>query len=134
MTDHKPTGLERFSSLIALAALVGAVAVLVIGSFVNIGALVMMLVGLIVAIVGSWDLFTRRGAVRLVAAVLVIVGVGLLVGGFVWADLSVWRIVSVVVLALLSVVTARFALGKHVRDGGRRSAHSRVPPRPGIPS
>jgi diacylglycerol kinase family enzyme len=120
MTDLKPDSSERISGFIALASLAGAVAVLVVGGVVNSGAFIMMLVGLIVTIVGSWDLLTRRGAIRFAAAALVIVGLGLLVGGFAWADLSVGRIVSVVALALLSVGTARFALDKESRT--RRSA------------
>jgi diacylglycerol kinase family enzyme len=115
MTDRKPKSAERLSAFIAVASLAGAVAVLVIGGIINSGALILMLIGLIVAIVGSWDLLTRRGAVRFVAAALVIVGLGLLVGGFAWADLNLGRIVSVVALALLSAGTARFALGKNSR-------------------
>ncbi len=125
MTDHKPNISERLSGFIALASLAGAVVVLFVGGVINFGPTVMMLIGLLVAIVGSWDLLTRRGAIRLVAAALGIVGVGLLVGGFVWADLSVGRIVSIVALALLSVVTARFALGK-VESEGRSMSDARA--------
>ena len=115
MTDHKPKSSERVSAFVALASLAGAVIVLVIGSIINVGAIVMILAGLIVAIIGAWDSLTRRGVIRFVAAALVLVGLGLVAGGFAWADLSVGRIVSVVALALLSVGAARFALGKENR-------------------
>ena len=115
MTEHKPKSSERVSAFVALASLAGAVVVLVIGSIINAGAIVMILVGLIVAIIGAWDSLTRRGVIRFVAAALVLVGLGLVAGGFAWADLSVGRIVSVVALALLSVGAARFALGKDNR-------------------
>ena len=124
MTDHKPKISERLSGLIALAALAGAVVVLVVGSVINFGQTVMILVGLIVAIVGSWDLLTRRGVIRFVAASLVIIGCGLLMGGFVWADLSLGRIAAIVVLVLLSAAAARFALGK-VDRGARSASDSR---------
>ena len=76
MTDHKPDISERLSGFVALAALAGAVVVLLVGSVINLGPAVMILVGLIVAIVGSWDLLTRRGGIRFVAAALVIIGWG----------------------------------------------------------
>jgi diacylglycerol kinase family enzyme len=115
MTDHKPKSSERVSAFVALVALAGAVIVLVIGSIINAGAIVMILAGLIVAIMGAWDSLTRRGLIRVVAAALVLVGLGLVAGGLAWADLSLRRIVSVVALAVLSVGAARFALGKDNR-------------------
>jgi diacylglycerol kinase family enzyme len=115
MTDHKPNTSERVSAFVALGTFAGAVVVLLVGSLVNVGAIVTMLVGVIVAIIGAWDTLTRRGPVRFVAAALVLIGLGLLIGGFAWADLSVLRIVAVVALALLSVGAARFALGKDDR-------------------
>jgi diacylglycerol kinase family enzyme len=115
MTDHKPSSSERLSAFVALASLAAAVVVLIVGSIVNAGAIVMILVGLIVAIIGSWDALTRRGAIRFVAAALALIGLGLVVGGFTWGDLSVGRVVSVVALALLSAGAARFALGKENR-------------------
>ena len=115
MTDHKPKSSERVSAFVALVSLAGAVIILVIGSIINAGAIVMILAGLIVAIMGAWDSLTRRGVIRFFAAALVLVGLGLVAGGFAWADLSVGRIVSVVALAVLSVGAARFALGKENR-------------------
>ena len=126
MTDHKPKSSERVSAFVALASLAGAVVVLVIGSIINVGAIVMILVGLILAIIGAWDSLTRRGVIRFVAAALVLVGLGLVAGGFAWADLSVGRIVSVVALALLSVGAARFALGK---DRSEVAIDDRLTPR-----
>ena len=116
MTDHKPRSSERVSAFVALASLAGAVVVLVIGGIINVGAIVMILVGLIVAITGAWDSLTRRGVIRFVSAAFVLVGLGLVAGGFAWADLSVGRIVSVVALASLSVGAARFALGRDNRS------------------
>jgi diacylglycerol kinase family enzyme len=115
MTDNKPKWSERLAAFVALASLAGAVVVLAVGTILNVGALVMTLVGLIVAIIGSWHSLTRRGVIRFVSAALVLVGLGLLVGGFVWADLRVVRIVPVLALALLSVGAARVALGKENR-------------------
>ncbi len=52
MTEHHPNVTERLTAFIALASLAGAVVVLVVGGFRQFRAVVMMLVGLIVAIVG----------------------------------------------------------------------------------
>jgi diacylglycerol kinase family enzyme len=127
MADHHLDLSERLAAFVGLAALAAAVVVLLVGGFANAGAVIMILVGLIVAIIGSWDVLTRRGAIRIVAGVLAVVGVGLLVGGLAWADLNAGRIVAVVVLGLLSAGSARFALGKENRrqraahDAGRRA-------------
>jgi diacylglycerol kinase family enzyme len=121
MTDHRLSLSERLAAFVALAALAAAVIVLLIGGFANAGAVIMILVGLIVAIVGSWDVLTRRGAVRFVGGALAVGGVGLLVGGLAWADLNAGRIVAVVVLGLLSAGSERLALGKEKRR--HRAAH-----------
>jgi diacylglycerol kinase family enzyme len=133
MTDHAPDITERLAAFVALVALAAALVVLLVGGFANAGAVVMILVGLIVVIAGLWDVLTRRGGIRFVAGALAIVGVGLLVGGLAWADLNVGRIVAIVVLALLSAGSARFALGEESRrqraalDAGQRATAATHP-------
>ena len=131
MTDHRPNISERLSAFVALASLAGAVVVLVVGTIVNVGAVVMILVGLIVAIIGSWDLLTRRGAIRFVAAGVAVIGLGLVVGGFAWGDLSVGRVVvGRGPCALVSGRGPGRAGAKRIGGYGQRSTHAKVPLRP----
>jgi diacylglycerol kinase family enzyme len=126
MTTNRPKRSERLAAFIALASLAGAVVALAVGSILNVGAMLLTLAGLIVVIVGCWESLTRRGVIRIVAAALALVGLSLLIGGFVWADLRVVRIVLIVVLALVSVGAARVALGKE-----KRRMQSAIGPRQG---
>jgi diacylglycerol kinase family enzyme len=115
MTDQHPRVTERLAAVVALATLAGAVITLFIGAVASLGALIVIAVGLLVLVVGSWHSLTRRGAFRLVALALLVAGVGMLIGGFVWADLNGGRIAAVLLLAVLSVGAARLALHRHER-------------------
>ncbi len=115
MTDHPPRALRRILAAVALASLAGAVALAVIGGVANLGAMVLLVIGFVVTVVGGWDSLTRRGATRLAALVIVAVGLGLLISGLVIADLSFPRAAGVLLLGLASVASARTALGKGVR-------------------
>jgi diacylglycerol kinase family enzyme len=121
VSDRRPTALQRISAVIALATLTAGVALIFVGWIQNLGPLLLLLVGLIVVILGAWDLLTRRGPYRFGAGLLVLSGVGLLVGGFIWADLSLLRAAVVLVLGLISVGSGRIALGRGGRADG--SAH-----------
>ena len=115
MADVHPQAAERVAAVIALASLAGALVVLVTTSLANLGAVFVMLVGLMVAVLGSWHALTRRGAFRFVATGSVAVGVAILVGGLVWADPSVGWIVVVLLLGVVSAAAARHALRKVTR-------------------
>ena len=73
------------------------------------------LVGLLVVVVGGWYAVSRRGMVRSVALLTVLVGVAVLIAGVVVADFSAVSAVSIVVLAGVSVVSARYALRRSER-------------------
>ena len=120
MTDHRRRPIHRILAVVALASLVGAVIVLVIGGVANLGALILLLIGLVVTVIGGWDSLTRRAMARVAAFLLLLVGIGLLTAGLVIADFSLVRTTAVLLLAVLSVLAARTALGKNaspIRDG-----------------
>jgi diacylglycerol kinase family enzyme len=98
--------------VVALASLVGAILVLLVGGISNLDALVLVVIGLIVAVIGGWDTLTRRGGLRIGGLVLAGVGLGLLIGGLSRADLSLPRATAAVVLGVVSVAAARTALGR----------------------
>ncbi len=109
MTDVHPKVSERLAAIVALASLVGAAAVLAVATVANLGPLLLVLAGLLVAILGSWHLLTRRGGFRLVAVGLGLVGLALMVGGIVWADPRVGWIVVAIILVAVSLVSSRHA-------------------------
>jgi len=132
MADVHPQAAERVAAVIALASLAGALVVLVTTSLANLGAVFVMLAGLMVAVLGSWHALTRRGAFRFVATGSVAAGVAILVGGLVWADPSVGWIVVVLLLGVVSAAAARHALRKvtrvsaalQARPGARPASHA----------
>jgi diacylglycerol kinase family enzyme len=113
----RPSGIQRIAAAVALAALIGALVLLFVGWIGNLGPLVLLLIGLVVVVLGAWDSLTRKGVFRVGAVLLVVAGVGLLVGGFVWADLSLLRAAVVVILGLVAVGAGRIALGQDGRTG-----------------
>ena len=124
MTDVHPKGSERIAALAALVSFSGAVIVLVGAAVANIGAMVVALAGLVVAVLGLWHVLTRRRAFRFVAAGLAVAGLAAMVGGFVWADLSVGWTALALLLALVSVGSARLALQKDERRRAATQVHS----------
>ena len=102
-----PVATERLSALVALAA---AVVLVVVAAARNWEGVLIALVGLLVVVVGGWYAVSRRGMVRSVALLTVLVGVAVLIAGVVVADFSAVSAVSIVVLAGVSVVSAWSAL------------------------
>ena len=127
VTDLGPSRSERLAASLALVSLVSAAVVLAVGAAANLGALLVMLAGLVVAVLGSWHVLTRRGAFRFVAAGLAVAGLALLIGGIIWADLSVGWTGAALILALVSAGAARFAF----RVTGRGRAALQERPEPG---
>ena len=109
---HRPSFTQRVAAVVALAALFGALVLLFVGWIGNLGPLVLLLIGLCIATLGAWDSLTRTGAFRFGAVLVVLAGLGLLAGGFTWADLSLVRATAVLALGLVSVGSGRVALGK----------------------
>jgi diacylglycerol kinase family enzyme len=114
---------RRVSAVLALVALLGAVVLVFVGWIGNLGPLLLLLIGLDVVVLGAWHVLTRRGVFRLGAVLVALAGLGLLAGGFIWADLSILRAIGVVILGVVSVASGRLALGQDSRAG--RSVQSR---------
>ncbi len=132
MSDIKldrPTPAARLWALIALLALIATLVLALVAAVGNWEGVLIALVGLLVAVVGGWYAVSRRGAARSAAVVVVLVGVALLIAGFVVADFNVARAVSIVVLAAISVGSARFALHRSPRAlKAVAAARTSVPP------
>jgi diacylglycerol kinase family enzyme len=117
---------ERLAALLALVALTAAVVIVAVGAAANWQGVVITLVGLLSIVVAGWYIVSRRGVSRSVGMVIGLAGTGLLIAGFIVADLSLITWISVAVLALVSVATARVALHRSTR-AMRERALSRSP-------
>jgi diacylglycerol kinase family enzyme len=116
---------ERGAAWAALGLLVAAVVVLVAGTVQQVGALLLVLLGLLVAVTAGWYAVSRRGLARWVALALLVVSLVPLIWGIVLVDLRPVRVILTLVFAALSVGCARVALGRTVR--ARRQAMQALP-------
>jgi diacylglycerol kinase family enzyme len=124
---------ERGTALAAVILLAAAVVVLVAGTVQDWGALLLILLGLLIAVTAGWYAVSRRGLARWVALGLLVVSLVPLIWGIVLVDLRPVRVILTLVFAALSVGCARLALGRTVRE--RQEAMRALPaaPRPAHP-
>ena len=111
----RPSASERLAALVALLSVAAAVVLGVAGAVSSWEGVILILVGLPVTVVAVWYVVSRRGVVRSVSGVVALVGVGAVIAGLVVADLEAGVVAGVVVLAALSVGTARYALHRSTR-------------------
>ena len=111
----EPSPARRIAAAGALLTLAGAIVAIALAAFRNLGLLVLTAVLVTLAVVAAWSALVNRGSRRVVAAV--VAGASLLgtVGLLVFAVLGldggeVGRIALVVLLAVVSVAAARYAL------------------------
>jgi diacylglycerol kinase family enzyme len=117
---------ERLAALVALITLTAAVVIVAVAAAANWQGIVITLVGLLSIVVAGWYIVSRRGVSRSVGMVIGLAGTGLLIAGFIVADLSLLTWISVAALAVVSVATARVALHRSTR-AVRERAVSRSP-------
>jgi diacylglycerol kinase family enzyme len=112
MTDRpaeRPTTTQHLSAVLALAALAGTALVLVGALYNRWDVLLVSLLALSAAVVGSWYVLSRRGTKRLVAAAVVVAGLAVFVGVLL-ASRSVWVLAVTLLLAAASVAATAAAL------------------------
>src|SRR3954451_2452392 len=109
---ERPTAGARVAAVAALASVAAAIVVTLVGLATNWRGLLVTLVGLLVVVVAGWYAVSGRGRTRAAAVVAAMAGAGLFVAGFFVSDLSPVRVLAVIVLAVISVGAARFALGR----------------------
>jgi diacylglycerol kinase family enzyme len=126
---ERPGMLERLSALIALIAVAAAIVLVLVGAASNWEGALISLIGLLMLVVGGWYVVSRRGAARSIALLIGLLGVAVLVVGFVVADLSALRAVSVAALAAASLASSRYALHRSAR-ALKAVAASRTPAPP----
>jgi diacylglycerol kinase family enzyme len=125
-SERRPTPAERVAAALALIAVAGALALLLIGIIRHFAAVVLAVLALLVCVTAGWYAVSRRGAVRAVALVVAVAAVAGFVASIVFADITGVRLVAVIVLAVMSVLAARQALRRSVR--AQRAASGRLAP------
>jgi len=109
-TPRRPGVARRLAALAALAALAVAAVFLLIGIVAHLAAVLLAVVTLLICATSGWYAVSRRGAVRMIALLVVVAAAAGFGTGLAFAGLSVWRVILIVVLGAASVLAARYAL------------------------
>ncbi|MGH2539678.1 MAG: diacylglycerol/lipid kinase family protein [Actinomycetota bacterium] len=126
MTGTRPTLIRRLAALIAIVALVAAIVVVATLALSNVVNIVIASVGISIVIVAAWYSLSHRGTVRLLAVAAIVVGLAIVVAGFVVGDARVWPWIAVAAAAVISVGAAGVAL----REPHHGSPFADEPPAP----
>jgi diacylglycerol kinase family enzyme len=125
----RATALERLAALVALGALAACGLLLAVGAVGSLTAILLTIAGLLVLVMAGWNWVTHHGQARIAAGLSGLLGLAILIVGFVTADLNALRIAVVVALAIVSIVTARIALHRNAKRL-QSEASSRLPASP----
>lgn len=120
----RPSFPERAGAVASIICLAIALLVLAINAVLRIGAVVLALAGLLACVTACWYVVARRGVVRALAAIAALIALGAFIAGVVLTVISGWIVLTVAVLGAISVLSARFALGrtpKAIRSATRSS-------------
>jgi diacylglycerol kinase family enzyme len=108
----RPSFPERAGAVASIICLALALLVLAVNAVLRIGAVVLSLAGLLACVTACWYVVARRGVVRALAAIAALIALGAFIAGVVLTVISGWIVLTVAVLAVISVLSARFALGR----------------------
>jgi diacylglycerol kinase family enzyme len=122
---QRPSFPERVGAIVSIVCLAVALLVLALNAVLRIGAVVLALAGLLACVTACWYVVARRGAVRWLAAVAAVLAFGVCIAGLVLTVISIWIVLAVAALGAISVLSARYALGrtpKAIRSATRSAA------------
>ena len=103
---------ERMSAVVALMSLAGALLLLALNLALRVEAFTLAVAGLLACVTACWYVVARRGLIRILAVLAAVIALGAIAAGLVLAVISVWIVVAVAGLGLISVISARHALGR----------------------
>jgi diacylglycerol kinase family enzyme len=87
-----------------------ALGLALVGIVRHLAAVLLTVAALLVCVTAGWYAVSRRGPVRAAALIVMITALAGLVAGLLFADLSVIRLILLIVAAVVSVASARYAL------------------------
>ena len=123
----RPTPAERALAGLALVTLAATIAALLVGAVLSWPGAILAVAGVVIGVTAGWYAVSRRGAIRWVALAFDAVAVGLLIWGLLEADFEPLNVVLTVLLAVISVGSARVALNR-IRTAQHTSAHVHAVP------
>jgi len=130
---QRPSAGRQIAAMAAMAALVAAAALFFAGIIIHLAAVVLAFISLLICATGGWYAVSRRGVVRVIAMAVVVTSVAAFGTGLFFADISVWRVVLIVVLGGVSVLAARYALQRTARQRRADTAYLAAGERPAHP-
>jgi diacylglycerol kinase family enzyme len=116
---------RRAAAALALAAAAVAAGLLLIGVVMHLAAVLLGILSMLVAITAGWYAVSRRGAVRVIALIVLVVALAALGAALFFENLNLVAVALVVALAAVSVASASYAL--RARPAGPH--HTRTPVR-----
>jgi diacylglycerol kinase family enzyme len=119
---RRPSFAERAGAIVAIVCVALALLVLAVNAVLRIGAVVLALAGLLACVTACWYVVARRGAVRALATFAALIALGAFITGVVLTVISGWIVLAVAALGVISVLSARYALGrtpKAIRSAAR---------------
>jgi diacylglycerol kinase family enzyme len=119
----RPGASRRLAAVAAVAALVAASVLLLVGIVTHLAVVVLAFVSLLTCVTGSWYAVSRRGVVRVIAVAVVVASLAAFGTGLFFADISVWRAVLTAALGGVSVLAAQYALERSRRQVRADLAH-----------
>ena len=129
---ERPAPGERLFAAVALLALIAAAGLALIGIAIHLLAIAVVTAGLLICVVSSWYVVSRRGLRRLVALGVALAALAGMAAGLVFAGINVPLLALILVLGAVSVLAARQALGhtdRHVRAQTARLPRGQRPRR-----
>jgi diacylglycerol kinase family enzyme len=107
---HRPSAGARAAAVVALLALVAAAGLVLIGVVRHFAAVLAGLACLAICVIAGWYAVSRRGVVRVIALIVAAVAVAGLITSLVFEDYHGLAVLGLLVVAAVSVVSARYAL------------------------
>ncbi len=129
----RPAAVERLAALAALLCFAAAAILILVGLARNLLAVIVAVLGLLLCVGAGWYAVSRRGGARLAAAVGMAGGLAVVIVALLAAHVSIVRLVLAVVLAVLSVASARYALRRTPRAVGFAARRLPAAPTPRQP-
>jgi diacylglycerol kinase family enzyme len=119
---------ERAGAVVAILSLAAGLLLLALNVALRIEAVVLTLTGLLACVTASWYVVARRGVIRMLAVAAAVLAFGAVLAGLVLTVIKWWIVLAVAGLAVISVLSARYALRrtpKAIRSA-RRAARAKA--------
>ena len=107
---HHPSAGTRAAAAVALLALVAAAGLVLIGLVRHFLAVLAGLACLVICVIAGWYAVSRRGVVRVIAVIVAVAAMTGLITSLVFEDYHGLAVLGLLVVAAVSVVSARYAL------------------------